>query len=80
MWHFDVKGAGHNALHVAWGSEMDRDLIVKLLCVSFVAAIMLPFGSMAFPFFSGLLTGPQFLAIEAVIGATLGFGISSAIT
>ncbi len=59
---------------------MDRDLIVKLLCVSFVAAIMLPFGSLAFPFLSGLLTGPQFLAIEAIVGASLGFGISSALT
>lgn len=64
---------------VAWGSGMDRGLIVKLLCVSFVAAIMLPFGSMAFPFVSDVMSGPQFLAIEAIIGATLGFGISSTI-
>jgi hypothetical protein len=59
---------------------MDRVLIVKLLCVAGVAAIMLPFGAMAFPFFSDLLSGPQFQAIEAIIGATLGFGISSVIT
>ncbi|HEY4142375.1 MAG TPA: hypothetical protein VGM57_13230 [Pseudolabrys sp.] len=59
---------------------MDQGMIVKLLCVAAVAAIMLPFGAMAFPFFSGLLTGPQFLAVEAVVGASLGFGISSAIT
>ena len=59
---------------------MDRELIVKLLCVAGVAAIMLPFGAMAFPFFSGLLSGPQFLAIEAIAGASLGFGISSVIT
>jgi hypothetical protein len=58
---------------------MDRELIVKLLCVSFVAAVMLPFGSMAFPLVSDMLSGPQFLAIEAIVGATLGFGISSAI-
>jgi hypothetical protein len=58
---------------------MDRDLIVKLLCVSGVAAVMLPFGALAFPFFSGLLSGPQFLAVEAIVGASLGFGISSAI-
>ena len=58
---------------------MDRGLIVKLLCVSFVAAIMLPFGILAFPLFSDVLSGPQFLAIEAIVGATLGFGISSVI-
>lgn len=58
---------------------MDRGLIVKLLCVAGVAAIMLPFGQLAFPFFSGLLSAPQFLAAEAVVGATVGFGISSAI-
>ena len=58
---------------------MDRGLIVKLLCVSLVAAIMLPFGNRAFSLFSDVLSGPQFLAIEAIVGATLGFGISSAI-
>ncbi len=58
---------------------MDRGLIVKLLCVSAVAAIMLPFGNLAFPLFSDLLSGPQFLAIEAIVGASLGFGISAAI-
>jgi hypothetical protein len=58
---------------------MDRGLIVTLLCVAGVAAIMLPFGSMAFPFFSDVLSGPQFLAAEAVVGASLGFGISFAI-
>jgi hypothetical protein len=59
---------------------MDRGLIVKLLCVAAVAAVMLPFGTMAFPFFSEILSGPQFLAVEAVFGATLGFGISFAIS
>ena len=58
---------------------MDRGLIVKLLCVSAVAAIMLPFGNLAFPLFSDLLSGPQVLAIEAIVGASLGFGISAAI-
>ena len=58
---------------------MERALIVRLLCVALVAAIMLPFGNMAFPFVSDVLTGSQFQAIEAVIGASLGFGISAAI-
>jgi hypothetical protein len=58
---------------------MERALIVRLLCVALVAAIMLPFGNMAFPLVSDVLTGSQFQAIEAVIGASLGFGISAAI-
>jgi hypothetical protein len=58
---------------------MEQALIVRLLCVALVAAIMLPFGNMAFPFVSDVLTGSQFQAIEAVIGASLGFGISAAI-
>ncbi len=58
---------------------MERALIVRLLCVALVAVIMLPVGNMAFPFVSDLLSGIQFQAIEAVIGASLGFGISAAI-
>jgi hypothetical protein len=38
---------------------------------------MLPFGQVLFPYVSHGLTGIQFQAIEAVVSATLGFGISS---
>ena len=56
---------------------IDRALIVRLLCVALVAAIMLPVGRMLFPYVSGELSGMEFQAIEAVVGATLGFGISA---
>jgi hypothetical protein len=38
---------------------------------------MLPLGKMLFPYVSHELSGIQFQAMEAVISATLGFGISS---
>ncbi len=56
---------------------IDQALIVRLLCVALVAAVMLPVGRMLFPYVSGELSGMQFQAIEAVISATLGFGISA---
>ena len=57
--------------------SMNRTLLVRLLCVALVAAIMLPLGSAVFPYVSHALDGTQFQALEAVISATLGFGISS---
>ena len=56
---------------------LDRAMLTRLLCVAFVAALMLPLGRLLFPFVSPELTGIQFQAIEAVVSATLGFGISS---
>jgi hypothetical protein len=56
---------------------IDRRLIVRLLCVALVAAVMLPFGHVLFPYVSNVLSGTQFQAIEAVIGATVGFGLSA---
>ena len=54
---------------------IDRPFVTKLLCISFVAAIMLPLGRILFPYVSGDLSQMQFQAIEAVISATVGFGI-----
>jgi len=48
-----------------------------LLCVGFVAAFMLPFGGLLFPYVSNELSGIEFQAIEAVASATLAFGIYS---
>ena len=56
---------------------IDRTLIVRLLCVALVAAIMLPAGQVLFPYVSHALSGMQFQAIEAVISATIGFGLSA---
>jgi len=56
---------------------LDRDVVTKLLCVALVAAIVLPVGRILFPYVSQELTGMQFQAIEAVLSATVGFGIYS---
>lgn len=59
------------------GYMLDRVTLMQLLCVALVAALMLPLGQTLFPYVSHELTGIQFQAIEAVVSATLGFGISS---
>jgi len=56
---------------------IDRAILTKLLCVALVAAIMLPIGHVLFPYVSDQLSGIQFKAIEAVVSATVGFGIYS---
>ena len=56
---------------------LDKPMLTRLLCVALVAALMLPLGGLLFPYVSHALTGIQFQAIEAVVSATLGFGISS---
>lgn len=59
--------------------NVDRPLLMRLLCVALVAAVMLPLGNVVFPYVSGELDGTQFQAIEAVLSATLGFGIHALI-
>lgn len=56
---------------------MDRALMTRLLCVALVAAFMLPAGHLLFPYVSPVLSGIQFHAMEAVVSATVGFGISA---
>jgi hypothetical protein len=56
---------------------IDRTIIVKILCVAVVAAVMLPAGQLLFPYVSHVLSDTQFQAIEAVLSATLGFGLSA---
>ena len=56
---------------------IDRQFGLKLLCVGLVAAVMLPVGHLLFPYVSHELSGMQFQAIEAVISATVGFGLSA---
>jgi hypothetical protein len=56
-----------------------RALLIRLLCVALVAAVMLPLGNAIFPYVSHQLDGTQFQALEAVLSATLGFGIYSLI-
>lgn len=59
--------------------NLDRNLLIRLLCVGLVAAVMLPAGSFVFPYVSGELDGTQFQALEAILSATLGFGIHALI-
>lgn len=54
---------------------INRALMTKLLCVALVAAVMLPAGHLIFPYVSDVLNGTQFQTIEAVVSATVGFGI-----
>ena len=54
---------------------MDRALMTKLMCVGLVAAVMLPVGTLCFPYVSHDLSGTQFQALEAVVSTGLGFGI-----
>ena len=56
---------------------IDRTMVVKILCVAVVAAVMLPAGQVLFPYVSPVLSDMQFQAIEAVLSATLGFGLSA---
>ena len=53
---------------------IDRPLIVKLLCVALVAAVMLPFGHVLFPYVSHVLSGMQFQAIDTVISRLRALG------
>ncbi|MEI9805318.1 MAG: hypothetical protein WDN48_13920 [Pseudolabrys sp.] len=59
--------------------QIDQALVTRILCVIMVAAVMLPAGGMLFPYVSHIVSGIQFQAIEAVVSATLGFGISAAV-
>ena len=59
--------------------HVNRALLMRLLCVALVAAVMVPLGNAVFPYVSGALDGTQFQAIEAVLSATLGFGIHALI-
>lgn len=56
---------------------LDRTLITKLLCVAVVAAFMLPVGHLLFPYVSHMVSGTQFQALEAIVSATVGFGLSA---
>lgn len=58
---------------------INRALLIRLLCVALVAAVVLPLGNVVFPYVSHALDGTQFQALEAVLSATLGFGIYSLI-
>jgi len=53
----------------------NKPLLARLLCIGLVAAIMLPVGGMIFPYVSSALSRMEFQTLEAVVSATVGFGI-----
>jgi hypothetical protein len=60
--------------------HMDNQLAKKLLCVAIVVAAMLPLGWMIYPHVDTVVSNAQFNTIEAVLGATLGLGLYSALS
>jgi hypothetical protein len=55
-------------------------LVMLLMCVALVTALMFPVGQAVFPFVEPVIGAFPFDAIEAVLSATLGFGIYSVLT
>ena len=50
-------------------------ILTKVLCVALVASIMLPVGRMIFPFVDTVVSGLEFDTIQAILSATIGFGL-----
>jgi hypothetical protein len=58
------------------GQDMaSHPILTKVLCVALVASIMLPVGRMIFPFVDTAVSGLEFDTIQAVLSATIGFGL-----
>ena len=53
-------------------------MLTKVLCVALVASIMLPLGRMIFPFVDTVVSGLEFDTLQAVVSATIGFGLHAA--
>jgi hypothetical protein len=56
----------------------NQPIVIKLMCVALVASIMFPLGQMVFPYVATEIGDLPFSAIEAVLSATIGFGIYAA--
>jgi hypothetical protein len=63
-----------------WG-EMLRihPIIIKLACVAAVVVIVFPLGMLLFPYIADDMGGTPFKTLEAVLTATLGFGLYAAL-
>ncbi|MBX6425308.1 MAG: hypothetical protein IRZ09_05220 [Variibacter sp.] len=57
----------------------DHPLVIKLMCVALVASLMVPIGRLAFPLVADTIGTLEFSTIEAVMSATLGFGLYAAL-
>jgi hypothetical protein len=56
------------------GTMLKNPVILKLLCAAFVGCLILPLGGLLFPYLDVPVL--PFNALEAVVSATLGFGIA----
>ena len=54
-------------------------MVVRALCVALVAAVMVPVGRALFPYIGHEIGALPFDTIEAVVTATLGFGVYAAL-
>lgn len=57
----------------------NHPFLTKLLCVALVVAVMFPVGRMLFPVIGSDIGTTPFGAIEAVLSATLGYGLYAAL-
>ncbi len=54
---------------------ISKPLILKLMCVVLVASVLFPLGRAIFPYIANDIGDMSFSAIEAVLSASIGFGI-----
>jgi hypothetical protein len=54
-------------------------ILIRVMCVAMIAALMVPIGRAVFPYVGGEIGELPFDAIEAVVSATLGFGVYAAL-
>jgi len=54
-------------------------VLIRVMCVALIAALMVPIGRVVFPYVSPEIGELPFDTIEAVVSATLGFGVYAAL-
>jgi hypothetical protein len=54
-------------------------MLIRVLCVAMIAALIVPIGRALFPYLGPEIGALPFNTIEAVVSATLGFGVYAAL-
>ena len=64
-----------------WGTRTlaIHPIIVKLACVAVVVVVVFPLGMMLFPYIADEIGGMPFKTLEAMLSATLGLGLYTAL-
>jgi len=57
----------------------EKPLVLKLMCVALVASVVFPMGRMVYPLVTQEIGDIPFGAIQAVLSASVGFGIYAAL-